>query len=94
MGIVVTEEAADVLKRSLELARIDPDTGGVRLRGARSLAGGVDLQVEFAEGPGDDEEILDTAGIRIFVDSSVSDVYPEAVLAVEPQHGTIVLREP
>jgi hypothetical protein len=94
MGIVVTEEAADVLKRSLELARIDPDSGGVRLRGARSLAGGIDMQVELAEGPLQGEEILETAGVRIFLDRSVTDAYPEAVLAVEPQHGTIVVREP
>jgi Fe-S cluster assembly iron-binding protein IscA len=92
LTIEVTEEAIEVLKRSLELGNVDRDSGGVRLRGARALGGGVDVQVELADGPSEGEAILETAGIRIFVDQSVSDSFPEAIVAVEPQHESIVVR--
>jgi hypothetical protein len=36
MDIEITEEAVEVLRRSLELGNVDPSTGGVRLRTARS----------------------------------------------------------
>src|SRR5687768_14955278 len=40
MDIEVTDEAVTILKRSFELAGIDPAAGGVRLRVARGLGGG------------------------------------------------------
>lgn len=92
MSIEVTGEAIEVLKRSLELGNVDPKSGGVRLRGARGLGGGIDVQVELADGPSEGESIVEAAGIRIFVDPSVSDSLPEAIVAVEPQHETIVVR--
>jgi hypothetical protein len=92
LSIEVTGEAIEVLKRSLELGNVDPKSGGVRLRGARGLGGGIDVQVELADGPSEGESIVEAAGIRIFVDPSVSDSLPEAIVAVEPQHETIVVR--
>ena len=88
----VTEEAIALLKRSLELGDIDPDTGGVRLRGTRGLGGGIDVQVELAPGPLEGESVVETEGIRIFVDPSVTDAIPDAIVAVEPQHDVIVVR--
>ncbi len=45
MGIEVTDEAIEVLRRSLDLGGVDPTTGGIRLRGATGLGGGFDVQV-------------------------------------------------
>ncbi len=92
MGIEVTQEAVEVLKRSLELGRVDPATGGVRLRGARALGGGFDIQVELADAPGEEEHVIEVGGIRVFVDGEVRRAYPEAVVAVEPQHEVVVVR--
>ena len=92
MAIEVTEEAVEVLRRSLELGNVDPVAGGVRLRGARGLGGGVDVQVELADGPLEEETIVERDGVRIFVDPSVTDAFPEAVVAIEPQHETVVVR--
>lgn len=92
MAIEVTEEAIEVLRRSLELGNVDPNSGGVRLRGARGLGGGVDVQVELADGPLEEETIVERAGLRIFVDPSVTEAFPEAVVAIEPQHETVVVR--
>ena len=93
MSIEVTPEAAAVLQRSLELAQIDPASGGgVRLRAAKALGGGTDIQVELADAPLPDEQVVEQDGVRVFVDRSVTDLYPQAIVALEPQHETIVVR--
>jgi len=91
--IEVTEEAVDVLRRSLELGGIDPSGGGgVRLRAAHGLGGGMDVQVELADGPLEGETTVEASDVRLFVDPGVMEAIPDAVVAVEPQHDTIVVR--
>jgi Fe-S cluster assembly iron-binding protein IscA len=92
MSIEVTDEAVEVLRRSLELGRVDVASGGVRLRGARGLGGGVDVQVELADAPLDGEQVIVAGGVRIFVDPEVTRAIPNAVVTVEPQHEVVVVR--
>ncbi|MGI8773889.1 MAG: hypothetical protein ACR2KQ_02560 [Actinomycetota bacterium] len=92
MSIEVTEEALEVLTRSLELSGVDRSSGGIRLRGARGLGGGFDIQVEMAEGPLEGESTADCSGLRLFVDPAISEAIPHAVVALEPQHDTVVVR--
>ena len=92
MTLHVTDEAVEVLSRSLELGGVDRSTGGVRLRAARGLGGGVDIQVELADGPLSGESVMETKGLRLFVDPEVTDAMPEVVVAVEPQHEMVVVR--
>ncbi|MBA2725670.1 MAG: hypothetical protein H0U53_06750 [Actinobacteria bacterium] len=93
MGLEVTPEAIEVLRRSLELTDLSGNTGGgVRLRGSKGLGGGFDVQIEFAEGPQAGEISLSKDGINVYVDPSVTELYPDAVVTVEPQHETIVIR--
>jgi hypothetical protein len=88
----ITDEAVELLRRSLDLAGIDPSSGGARLRGSRALGGGYDVQVELAEGPLGDEEVVEASGVRVFVDPEVPRAIPNPVIAVDPQHDTIVIR--
>ena len=92
MGLQITEEAIEVLRRSLELGRVDPASGGIRLRGARGLGGGFDVQVELADGPGESETTIEQDGLRIFIDPAIAQAYPEAIVALEPQHDVVVVR--
>lgn len=92
MGIEVTEEAAEVLRRSLELGKVNPGAGGIRLRMARGLGGGADVQVELAEGPAGGETVVEHEGLRLFLDPEIVSAYPDAVVALEPQHETVVIR--
>jgi Fe-S cluster assembly iron-binding protein IscA len=92
MGLEVTPEAIEVLRRSLQLGGLDQRPAGIRLRAARGLGGGLDVQVELADGPMDEESVLESDGIRLFVDPEVSRVYPDAVVTVEPQHDVVVVR--
>ena len=92
MGLQVNEDALEVLRRSMQLANIGPDDeGGVRLRSVTGLGGGARIEVEFAAGPQPQETLIEADGVRIFVDPSVSELYPEAVLTVEPQHERLVV---
>ena len=89
--IEITDEAAAVLKRSLELGGVG-EGGGARLRGARGLGGGMDVQVELADGPLEGEEVIEKDGVRVFVGPEVTAAIPNAIVAVEPQHELIVVR--
>lgn len=88
----VTDEAIDVLSRSMRLAGLDPQTAGVRLRPARGLGGGTELQIEFAESPGEDEEVIEAGEVRLFVNRALFEAVPEPMLVVEPQHEAVVVR--
>jgi uncharacterized protein YneR len=92
MSIQVTDEAIEVLKNSLELAKHDPARVGVRVRGSRALGGGFQVQVEFTEDPGNDEQMIEREGVRIFVAREVTEMYPEALVTVEPMHDIVTVR--
>jgi Fe-S cluster assembly iron-binding protein IscA len=92
MDIEITDEAVEVLRRSLELDGVDLASGGARLRAARALGGGVDVQVELADGPLEGEYVVERDGVRVFVDPSLAEVVPDPVLTVEPQHENVVVR--
>jgi hypothetical protein len=93
MTIEVTDDAAAVLKRSLEIGKVDGSTGGIRLRGARALGGSFGVQVELADGPVEGDEVIETAGLRLFVERSVIEAMPDPVVTLEPEHSTIVVRD-
>jgi hypothetical protein len=52
----------------------------------------VDVQVELADGPLEGETTVEASDVRLFVDAGVTEAIPNAVVAVEPQHETIVVR--
>jgi Fe-S cluster assembly iron-binding protein IscA len=88
MGIDITDEAVEVLKRSLALG----NAAGIRLRAARGLGGGVDVQVELADAPSEGETTIERDGLKIFVDPAVTEAIPDAIVTVEPQHEIVVVR--
>jgi Fe-S cluster assembly iron-binding protein IscA len=92
VSVEVTEEAISVLRNSLELAGIDTATGGARLYAAHALGGGINVQVELADAAGEGEDVIETEGIRIFIDRTVTQAFPHAVVGVEPPHERIVVR--
>jgi len=92
MPIEVTEEAAEVLRRSLKLGNVDPASGGVRLRGARGLGGGFDIQIELADGALEGETSVRCGDLNLFVDPQITEAIPNAIVALEPQHEVVVVR--
>ncbi|CAN5675680.1 hypothetical protein BH24ACT26_BH24ACT26_13550 [soil metagenome] len=92
MGIEVTQEAVAVLRRSLELGGLTEGGAGIRLRAAHGLGGGLDVQVELADGPTAGDQVVDAGDITLFVDPEVTRAIPDAVVALEPQHDVVVVR--
>ncbi|HYI46814.1 MAG TPA: hypothetical protein VE174_15260 [Actinomycetota bacterium] len=92
MDIEITPEAIEVLKRSLELAKLDPATHGIRLRTAHALGGGLQTQIELADAPAAGEETIEAGGVRLFIAPEVLEAIPDPILAMEPQHENVVLR--
>ena len=92
MDIEVTDEAVEVLRRSLELTGLDPAATGVRLRAAHGLGGGVSIQLEFATDPAEGEVLVEAGGLRLFVPTDLPETVPNPVVAVEPQHDRVVVR--
>jgi Fe-S cluster assembly iron-binding protein IscA len=91
MKVTVTPEAAEVLRRSLELGGVSAE-GGVRLRLARGLGGGSSVQVELAAGPLKGELVIEAEGVRLFVEPSALDGLTDPIVALEEPHDRIVLR--
>lgn len=89
MSIEITGHAVEVLKRSLALA---PHAAGIRLVAATGLGGGVTVQVELADGPGPDEEVVETDGVKIFVDPKLTEAVPDPIVTVETEHERIAVR--
>lgn len=79
----------EVLKRALEVGRMDPSQVGVRVSVARGLHG-EEVRTGFAEQPEPDETILDAGGIRLFVPDSLAE--RGAVIDVADEHDRIILR--
>ena len=92
VDISVTDEAAELLTRSLQMTGIDAATGGVRLRVARGLGGGGEVQVELAAERDEGFELVEIEGLRLFVDPALAESVPDPLVAVEPMHDQIVVR--
>jgi Fe-S cluster assembly iron-binding protein IscA len=92
MNVEVTESAAEVLQRSLKLGGVDPGVGGIRLRGAHSLGGGFDVQVELAAGPEEGDQVVETGGLRLFIEPAVGEAIPDAIVDLELQHDIVTVK--
>lgn len=85
MSIEITPRAVEILRRGLEVARLDPSAFGVRLR---STARG--MQTEFAEAPEPGDEVVETGGIRIFVARDLAGRGPR--IDASDEHDQIIVR--
>lgn len=92
MMVQISPEAMTVLRRSLDLARLDPSKIGIRLHVVRSLGRGMDVQLEFVEEAHEGDIAVDKDGLQIFIDPNLTESIPDAVVTVEQPHERIVVR--
>lgn len=81
----MTPRAAEVLRRGLETARLDPDSIAVRVW----VAGGA-ARTAFADEPEDDDVVVEAGGVRVFVAASATAGGPIAI-DVSAEHEQIVV---
>jgi hypothetical protein len=89
MPIEVTPRAIAVLKRALELGRMDPSRVGIRISTARGLHGN-EARTGFSEEPEADEVTVVAGDLRLFVPSALAE--RGAVVDVADEHDKIVVR--
>jgi hypothetical protein len=85
VSVEVTPRAVEVLRRSFEVARLDPSSYGVRLR--RTAHG---AQTQFAEAPEPGDEVLEAGGIRLFVAPAIAK--GAVTIDASEEHDQIVVR--
>jgi len=83
--VVITPRAADVLRRGLDAARLDPSAFGVRVWVAAGQA-----RSGFADEPERGDTTVEAGGMRIFVNESVTQDGPAAI-DVSAEHDQIVV---
>lgn len=87
MSVRITSEALDIVRRSLELAKLDPAEAGVRLREA-----GGQVMPRFAREPEPTDEVVEADGLRLFVERQLVERYADAEIAVSDEHERLILR--
>ncbi|HVL89221.1 MAG TPA: hypothetical protein VM841_03190 [Actinomycetota bacterium] len=83
--VTITPRAAEVLRRGLEAARLDPSAFGVRVWISAGQA-----RSGFADEPDEGDALVDAGGLRVFVDPSVTANGPAAI-DVSAEHDQIVV---
>ncbi len=87
----VSSEALALLSRSIEVAGLDRDSVGIRLRSSRSLGGTTDVQVEFVEQAGEEDVPIFEGDIRIYADHRLLKSFPGGTVAVSSEHERVVV---
>jgi iron-sulfur cluster assembly protein len=77
--LVLTESAAEVVK-SVTSAQQDLDAAGVRITAGPEPEDTAALQLALAAGPSEDDQVIETAGARVFVESQAAVYLEDKVL--------------
>ena len=82
--LTITTEAADAIKE-IVVANDLPEGSGLRITAAED-GDEVSLELDFADGPQDEDDVVEAAGARVFLDETAATVLGNVELSVTP-HG-------
>lgn len=82
--LTITPQAVDAIKE-IVVANDLPEGSGLRIT-AEEDGDEVSLELDFADGPQDEDEIVEDGGARVFLDDTASTVLGNVELSVTP-HG-------
>lgn len=82
--LTITSEAADAIKE-IVAANDLPDGSGLRIT-AEEEGDEVSIELDFAEQPENEDDVVESEGARVFLDGTASDVLTDVELTVTP-HG-------
>ncbi|MGE5690975.1 MAG: iron-sulfur cluster biosynthesis family protein [Pseudomonadota bacterium] len=82
--LTITTEAADAIKDIVEANEL-PAGSGLRIT-AEEDGNEVSIELDFADGPLDEDDVVETAGARVFLDETAAEVLGNVELTVTP-HG-------
>lgn len=82
--LTITTEAADAIKDIVEANEL-PAGSGLRIT-AEEDGNEVSIELDFSESPEDEDNVVEAAGARVFLDETASEVLTNVELDVTP-HG-------
>ena len=82
--LTITSEAADAIKGIVEANDL-PEGSGLRIT-AEEDGDEVSIELDFAERPETGDDVVESEGVRVFLDETASQVLTEVELTVTP-HG-------
>ena len=82
--LTITSEAADAIKEIVQANDL-PQGSGLRIT-AEEDGDEVSIELDFAEQPETDDDVVESQGARVFLDATASDVLTDVELTVTP-HG-------
>jgi len=80
--LVLTEQAATLIKGILDESEAGPDAG-LRITGATDGDGGASLEFSLASAPIDGDEVVADSGATIFLDGLAAEVLSDKTLDAE-----------
>ena len=80
--LTITSEAADAIKEIVEANDL-PQGSGLRIT-AEEDGDEVSIELDFAEQPETDDDVVESEGARVFLDGTASEVLTDVDLTVTP----------
>jgi iron-sulfur cluster assembly protein len=78
--LTLTDNAAELVKSIAEASPELPDDSGLRIQGEASEEHGLALQLTMADGPDEGDEVIEEAGVRVFVEAEAAAFLDDKVL--------------
>jgi Fe-S cluster assembly iron-binding protein IscA len=86
--LALTDRAVQAVKEIVSSSEATPDTGGLRMAAEPSEAP-VRFQLSVAALPGEDDEVVEEQGARLFLDQQVAHLLEDKVLDASVDEGQL-----
>ncbi len=86
--LTLTDSAAEAVKHAVNAAEGLPESGGLRIS-AQDLGDSTGLGLAVAPVPGEDDQVIEEEGARVFVAAEVAPFLDDKVLDAEQQGSSI-----
>jgi iron-sulfur cluster assembly protein len=86
--LTLTDSAAEAVKQAITAADGVPESGGLRIS-AQDLGDSTGLGLAVAPLPGEDDQVIEEEGARVFVAPEVAPFLEDKVLDAEQQGSSI-----
>jgi Fe-S cluster assembly iron-binding protein IscA len=92
--LTLTDRAVNAVKEIVATSEADSDTGGLRMA-ANPTASASNFQISVAALPGEDDQVVEEHGARLFLDQQAAQLLDDKVLdaIVEPDQVAFTLAD-
>jgi iron-sulfur cluster assembly protein len=80
MSLTLTDNAVEAVKEIVASAPGDQDSSGMRIVASETDEGRASFELSIASVPGEDDEVIEEQGARVFLESSASDMLDDKSL--------------